>query len=68
MPHFRTPQPVRIEAAGARLGRCVVSDGYWADGDPAVLPNADFRRDRLVSTKMTLSAMGGEAGQDGRLQ
>ena len=59
-----------MEAAGARLGRRVVPDGYWADGDPSRGPmrNAGFRRDRLVMTKMTLLAMGGDAGQDGRLQ
>ena len=59
---------VHGEPMGAALGRRVVSYGYWADGDPSRGPGAGFRRDGLVMTKMTLLAMGGEAGQDGRLQ
>ena len=34
-PFQRSGYPVRMEAAGARLGRRVVPDGYWADGDPS---------------------------------
>ena len=68
MPNCRVCKLVHGEPMGAALGRRVVPDGYWADGDPSRGPNAGFRRDRLVMTKMTLSAMGGEPGQDGRLQ